>query len=161
MAFERTLLLLDTLINLDENKIINAILKNKDFQQFIIELNTKGQPTSQLFEDGIDSLNVSLGNYAGTTIEGVKGKFKGKREKGQRFDHITLEDTGEFYRSFKIKVSNGGFTITANPVKDDNNLFDDFGEEIVGLTKENLQIVIDAIREKILTKIREQIRIAA
>ena len=51
--------------------------------------------------------------------------------------------------------------MTANPVKDDNNLFDDFGKEIVGLTDENLQIVIDAIREKIITKIRELLRLAA
>jgi len=51
--------------------------------------------------------------------------------------------------------------MTANPVKDNSNLFDDFGENIVGLTKENLQIVIDAIREKIIFSIREQIKMVA
>jgi hypothetical protein len=160
MAFERTRQLLNTIAQLDETKIINAILNDKDFQEFIIRLNTKGEPTSQLFEEGIDSLSISLGNYAATTIEGTSS-FEGKKDKGQRFDHITLEDTGEFYKSFKIEVSNGGFKMTANPVKDNSNLFDDFGENIVGLTKENLQIVIDAIREKIILSIREQIKMVA
>lgn len=154
MAFERTKRLLNALIRLDETKIINDILSNKDFQKFIISLNQN----DQLFEEGIDSLGVSLGSYSTATIEGT-ANFEGKKSKGQRFDHITLLDTGEFYKSFKITVTNGGFIMDANPVKEDGNLFDDFGKEIVGLTQENLQIVIDAIREKILTKIRKQIEL--
>lgn len=150
MAFERTKKLLERLIRLDETKIINDILRNKDFQKFIISLNQN----DQLFDEGIDSLGVSLGEYSDFT------KLK-KKQDGQRFDHITLLDTGGFYKSFKVTVSKGGFTISANPIKDDSNLFDDFGEEIVGLTKENLQLVINAIRERILTKVREQIRLVA
>jgi hypothetical protein len=150
MAFERTKKLLNALIRLDETKIINAILSDKNFQKFIISLNQN----DQLFEEGIDSLGVSLGEYSDFT------KVK-KKSDGQRFDHITLLDTGKFYKSFTITVSNGGFVMNADPVKDDSNLFDDFGKEIVGLTQENLQIVIDAIREKILTKIREQIKLVA
>jgi len=150
MAFERTKKLFNALIILDETKIINSILQNKDFQKFIISLNQN----DQLFDEGIDSLGVSLGEYSDFT------KVK-KLADGQRFDHITLLDTGGFYKSFVVTASNGGFTMTADPVKDDSNLFDDFGVEIVGLTKENLQIVINAIREKLLTKIREQINLAA
>lgn len=156
MAFERTKKLFNALIRLDETKIINAILSDKNFQKFIISLNQN----DQLFDLGIDSLGVSLGEYADTTIEGTSS-FKGKKDKGQRFDHITLLDTGGFYKSFTITVSGGGFIMDANPIKEESNLFDDWGKEIVGLTKENLQIVIDAIRERILTKIREQISIAA
>ena len=150
MAFERTKRLFSALIRLDETKIINSILKNKDFQKFIISLNQN----DQLFEEGIDSLGISLGEYSDFT------KFEKKR-KGDRFDHITLLDTGGFYKSFKVTISGGGFSIDADPIKDDTNLFTEFGKEIVGLIPENKQIVIDAIREKILDKIRIQIQMAA
>ena len=59
----------------------------------------------ELHEKGIDSLGVSLGNYAATTIEGT-AQFAGRAERGLRFDHITLFDTGDFYKSFKVIVRN-------------------------------------------------------
>jgi hypothetical protein len=97
----------------------------------------------QLFEKGIDALGASLGEYSDFT-KAVK------KANGQRLDHITLEDTGEFYKSFAIKVQNGGFLIIADGQKEDTNLFDRYGKEVLGLTDENLQIVIDAIKEKII-----------
>ena len=138
MAWRRVYRLLDNIIALNENQIINEILSNKEFQQFIIDLNTEGQ----LFEKGIDSLGASLGDYTDFT-KAVK------RIKGQRLDHITLEDTGDFYKSFAIKVQNGGFLITADGQKEDTNLLEEYGE-VLGLTDENLQIVIDAIKEKLI-----------
>jgi hypothetical protein len=152
MAWNRVYRLLDNIISLDENQIINEILSDKGVQEFIIDLNTQGQ----LFEKGIDSLGVSLGDYAPTTIEGTVN-FEGKKEKGQRFDHITLNDTGEFYRSFKIVLSDKSFRIVADGQKDDVNLLDEF-RDILGLTDENLQLVIDAIRKKIIPIIKTKIR---
>lgn len=139
MALENITKFLDNIINLDQDLIIGNILKDKDFQRFIIDLNTE----EQLFEQGIDSLGVSLGEYSDFT-KAVK------KVKGQRLDHITLEDTGEFYKSFAIKVQNGGFLIVADGQKDDTNLFEEYGKEILGLTDESLQIVIDAIKEKLI-----------
>ncbi len=147
MAWRRVYRLLDNIIALNENQIINEILSNKEFQQFIIDLNTEGQ----LFEKGIDSLGASLGDYTDFT-KAVK------RIKGQRLDHITLEDTGDFYKSFAIKVQNGGFLITADGQKEDTNLLEEYGKEVLGLTDENLQIVIDAIRQKIIPIIKAKIR---
>lgn len=144
-------------INLDADAIFLDILSNREFQQFMIELNTKGQPTSQLFEQGVDSLSVSLGDYAGTTIEGTSS-FRGKKDKGQRFDHITLEDTGQFYGTFKIEFGGSSFLfkITANPNRNNTNLFDDFGENIVGWTEENLQLIIDEFKPRIKKAIERQ-----
>lgn len=141
----------------DIDEVLQEIVADSKIQQLAIELNTKGQPTSQLFEQGVDSLSVSLGEYAGTTIEGTSS-FEGKREKGQRFDHITLEDTGKFYSSFKIETGGNAFLlkITANPNRGDSNLFDDFNKDIVGWTEQNLQIIIDAIREKIVPLIKKR-----
>ena len=139
MALEGVIKILDNIINLDQDLIIENILKDKGFQRFIIDLNTE----EQLFEKGIDSFGASLGDYTDftKTVKSIKG---------QRIDHITLEDTGEFYKSFAIKVQNGGFLITADGQKEDTNLLEEYGKEILGLTDENLQIVIDAIKEKLI-----------
>ncbi len=145
MPLEGLVRRIDRVINLDQDVIISNILKDAEFQRFIIDLNTTGQ----LFEEGIDSLGASLGDYAATTIEGT-ANFEGKKDKGQRFDHITLNDTGDFYKSFAIKVQKGGFLIIADGQKEDTNLLEEYGKEILGLTDENLQIVIDAIKEKLI-----------
>jgi hypothetical protein len=148
MALEGLISRLNNVINLDQDVIIENILKDAEFQRFIIDLNTE----EQLFEKGIDSLGASLGDYAATTIEGT-ANFEGKKDKGQRFDHITLKDTGEFYKSFAIKVKNGGFLIVADGRKEDTNLLEEYGKEILGLTDENFQIVIDAIKDKLIPAI--------
>jgi len=139
MALEGLIKRFNNVINLDQDAIIGNILKDEEFQRFIIDLNTE----EQLFEEGIDSLGSSLGDYTDftKTVKSIKG---------QRTDHITLEDTGEFYKSFAIKVQNGGFLITADGQKEDTNLLEEYGKEILGLTDENLQIVIDAIKEKLI-----------
>lgn len=154
MALEGLLRFFDRMIDIDIDLIISNILKDEEFQRFIIDLNTEGQ----LFEKGIDALGASLGDYTIATIEGTVN-FEGKKDKGQRFDHITLKDTGDFYKSFAIKVQNGGFLIVADGRKEDTDLLTEFGKEILGLTDENLQIVIDAIKEKIIPIIKAQIRV--
>ena len=139
MPLEGLVRRIDRVINLDQDVIISNILKDAEFQRFIIDLNTE----EQLFEKGIDSLGASLGDYSDFTkvVKGIKG---------QRIDHITLEDTGDFYKSFAIKVQNGGFLIVADGQKEDTNLLEEYGKEVLGLTDENLQIVIDAIKEKLI-----------
>ena len=139
MALEGLINRLNNVINLDVDAIIENVLRDAEFQRFIIDLNTE----EQLFEKGIDSLGASLGEYTDFT-KAVK------QVKGQRLDHITLEDTGEFYKSFAIKVQNGGFLIVADGQKDDTNLLQEYGKEILGLTDENFQIVIDAIKDKLI-----------
>lgn len=142
MALEGLINRLNNVINLDQDVIIENILRDEEFQRFIIDLNTE----EQLFEKGIDSLGASLGEYTDFT-KAVK------RIKGQRLDHITLEDTGEFYKSFAVKVQNGGFLIVADGQKEDTNLLEEYGKEILGLTDENFQIVIDAIKDKLIPAI--------
>ena len=142
MPLEGLINRLNNVINLDQDVIIENILRDEEFQRFIIDLNTE----EQLFEKGIDSLGASLGEYTDFT-KAVK------RIKGQRIDHITLEDTGAFYKSFAVKVQNGGFLIVADGQKEDTNLLEEYGKEILGLTDENFQIVIDAIKDKLIPAI--------
>jgi hypothetical protein len=130
--FER---LLNNLNKLDINDIFFSLWDDNKVQNFIIELNTEGKPTSQLYELGVDSEGDSIGEYSPYTIQ-----FK--VDKGQRFDHITLKDTGDFYETFKVNPSKKGFEIVANPNKDDDNLFEIYGKEIVGLTKDNQKLLL-------------------
>ena len=146
MALDRVKRFLDKVMALDEDKILTVILSDKELQKLIIDLNTE----EQLYHFGIDSLGRSLGSYSPFT-EQIK------RAKGQRVDHITLKDTGEFYRSFKVTVTKTAVVITADPNKEDSNLFDDFGVEIVGLTEESREFVINVIQNSFISKTKESI----
>ncbi len=137
--------ILNKAIKLDEVKAWKFAI-DVDLKKYIIKLNT----IDQLFDDGIDSLGDSLGEYSPFTVEL-------KKIKGQPTDRITLKDTGKFYKTFKIEVKNDSFFINANPIKEDNNLFDDFGYEIVGLTEENQIKVSKIILDNTIKYIRKQL----
>jgi len=117
-------------------RILSILIERPEFQDLIIELNTE----KQLFDKGIDAEGQSLGIYQPFTIAI-------KREKGQPVNRVTLKDTGDFYKTWDVRVENGDIIIEADGDKDDKNLMDVYGEDIVGLTQENLQILIDEIKK--------------
>ena len=124
-GFEKLLLKVN---KYDINKILTDVWNTFQVEQFIIQLNTE----RQLHDKGEDSLGVSLTPaYTFVTLQ-----FKA--EKSQRLDHVTLKDTGEFYESFKIIVNAKGFEIVAI---DRHDLFEKYGEDVIGLTKESLQML--------------------
>lgn len=133
----------------DEAFLMKLIFMDKSFQQLIISLNIH----DQLYDKGIDSLGNKLGEYSPRTIEGTKN-FKGKIEKGQPYDHITLNDTGEFYESFRVTLRGADIVISAQTIKEDTDLIKEW-PYIIGLTDENLQIVIDKAREILVPKLRD------
>ena len=141
---------LQGIVDLELNEVAFKIASEKEVKDLVIRLNTQGEKTSQLFELGEDSLGDSLGSYSPFTIEK-------KKKKGQPTNRITLKDTGEFYSSFNVVPYRGGFTIKANPIKEDSNLYNDFGVDIIGLNEENLQILRDVYKDKVLEEIRKRI----
>ena len=110
----------------------------------------------QLFEKGIDGLRRTLGQYAPSTIQ-FKRTIAGALGRSTRTDHITLKDTGAFHKSIKVKLGSDGLTIDSDPVKEDTNLLDEFGEEILFLTEENLN---DFRHNFLLDDLRTSIRAA-
>lgn len=122
-----------------EKELMTALFRDKSFRKLIIDLNTE----EQLFEQGVDSKGRKLGNYSIATIEGTRN-FLGKKQKGQRFDHITLKDTGAFYKSFSVSMEGTSFKITADGDKGDTNLFQEYGIDIVGLTEDSMSVLITA-----------------
>ena len=85
----------------------------------------------QLFEKGIDGFGKRLAPYSPVTVEI-------KKLKGQPFDRTTLRDSGDFHSSIKVKLQKDGIKIESDPIKEDTNLLEVYGEEILFLTEENL-----------------------
>lgn len=128
------------------------LFQNAEFRKLVIDLNTK----SQLYTDGIDSNGIKLSEY--TRNNGYSNYTKAiKEEKGQPTDRITLNDTGKFYKSFRIVFFDNSLQIVANPIKDDTNLFNEWGIDIVGLTEENMNIVISYAKIILLPYIKQQL----
>ena len=152
--FER---LLNNVNNLDLNDIFKTLWSKNEVQKYIVRLNTKGEKTSQLFELGEDSQGAKL---IGSTDNWLSGgeyttfTVQKKIERGQRFDHPTLESSGNFYNSFIVVPNSKGFKTEANPIVDDGrNLFDLLanGKEVLGLNKENEELLV-AFVEKDFSK---------
>lgn len=138
----------------DSYLLMLELSKDREFTKLITDLNTE----SQLYDKGIDRDGNSLGEYSAYTI--IK-----KEEKGQPTDHVTLKDTGDFYHSFKVVFIDGSLVIFTNPFKTSNgittNLFREWGVEIIGLTQENLDLIITVAQKKVINIIRKQLKKAA
>jgi hypothetical protein len=123
----------DNLKQFKEN--INIYIKEIiiENEAYIIDMNAE----IQLFEQGVNSLGVSIMDYmpySPITIEI-------KKEKGQPFNRVTLRDEGDFESSFLIDARNDEFEIKASDWKT-QMLKKDYGDEIMGLTDENKGEVI-------------------
>lgn len=123
-----------------------AIDRN-DAKHLIIEMNT----IDQLYNKGIDSKGRSLksigGDYSYVTKD-IKSHFN------QPIDRITLKDTGEFYESFNVRVTSTDFQIQADTIKDDDDLTDRWGEDILGLTETSLNKLREFAKIKYIEYVR-------
>lgn len=157
--FEEIRRLANNIKKLDVNRLLTQILTQEEFQRFILELNQR----DQLFE-GIDALGVELDGYSFETERMLEEEgenrfsFGGKSKSKKAGQPIFLFDTGEFYESFKVIVNNGDILITANGLKEDGtDLLVGHGKDVLGLTEENTQKLIDKLREKLIPQILQQI----
>ena len=120
-----------------EDKIFKLVLDNKTIKDLIIFLNTD----DQLGEDRINSLGAHLGFYSFAT-ELISN---GRKKAGEPFD---LNDTGAFWDSWLVFIGASEIIIDANPFKDEDNLFEKYGIDVLGLTDENLQVLINEALEQ-------------
>lgn len=137
---------------LSSNKILKETLSdNTQMQYDIIQLNTQ----KQLYEQGLFADGKPTGDYATSTIYGTS-KFEGKIQKGQPYDHITFKDTGAMYESEKLKVTNDGFVLTMDTIKNGVDLEQREGK-IVGLTDESLSEVREWVKPLFIDNTLKQI----
>ena len=121
------------------DKVFKLVLDNRFIKELIIALNTD----EQLGKEHVDSLNNQL--FSNVTNRGTYSIFDKKGRGGKAY---TLNDTGAFWDSWKVTVRSGNFTIDADPFKEETNLFDEYGIDILGLTEESLQVLINESLEK-------------
>jgi hypothetical protein len=117
---------------------------DREAQFEIIRLNT----IDQLFDEGERSDGTFLPNYSRRSVE----------EFGKPEGHIKLKDTGRFYQSFRVKADKFGFFIAA----DDESVYDEpltevYGENILGLTDENMRVLINLLKRKYFEYINERL----
>lgn len=152
--------MLDALFNitknfkkLNEDKLVKEALSDKALQDEIIRMNM----WDQLYEKGIDSKGDPLGHYSPNTIEGTS-EYPGKKELGERYDHITLHNEGIFYDSGKVKNEDKDFIIMADTKKGDKDLATEFGPAILGLTNEHIGYIIPEVKNSVIDSIRKKVR---
>lgn len=97
----------------------------------------------QLFTKGIDGKGVVIGQYSYAT-ELIS---KGRKQQG---DNYTLKDTGAFYNSFEVYVSEFLIEVTGDGKKGKDNLYQKYGEYITTLTDENIEKLQEIIQEKFI-----------
>ena len=116
---------------------------------------------NQLFKKGIDAVGDEIGFYSEVTEQLSRGQSFGfggdsGRKSKKAGEPIFLLDEGDFYRSFKVKVLDDGFVITADTLKDDGtDLVNSYGKDILGLTNESRNEIIKEIIPFIIQETRK------
>lgn len=138
-------------LKIDPIQIIRQILSDRAILNWIEEANRKQLLT------GKNSFDVKLsdigGGYSDLTLQLNPNKQR---------DVVNLLDTSEFYASITATVDSSLLQIDADPIKtDDNgkdtNLYDRWGEDIIGLNEENLQELIDTLKDKLIIEILKKL----
>lgn len=116
---------------LTSGRIIQNIIW--DNEAYIVDLNAE----EQLFEQGINRLGVEISDYAPYSPVTIAIK----EAKGQPTNRVTLRDEGDFESSFFLEVGDKQFKIKAADFKTED-LIKKYGRQILGLTDENIAILI-------------------
>jgi hypothetical protein len=82
-----------------------------------------------------------------------------KRADNQPLDRVTLKDTGDLYRSFKVEREKLAIEIKANIIKEDGESIaenflttyfpDEFYEEITGLSNDEFKIILNSAMDNV------------
>lgn len=131
-----------------EDNIYDTIrLTVVDNEHIIADMNSQ----VQLYEQGIDRNGDKIAEYAPYRPLTIQIKLM----KGQPTSRVTLRDTGDFHASFKVIANNISFFIDASDIKADM-LIKKYGEQILGLTEDNLnELIWEYIYPDLLTKLKD------
>lgn len=116
---------------LTSGRLMQDIIWDND--AYIIGMNAE----EQLFERGINRLGVEIMDYAPYSPITIEIK----EAKGQPTNRVTLRDEGDFESSFFLEVGDKQFEIKASDFKTED-LIKKYGRQILGLTDENIAILI-------------------
>ncbi len=134
---------------LDISEIFNFVIST-ELKELIIELNQ-----DQLYDLGEDSKGNKLWSFS-PSMPYSPYTIKIKQAKGQPTDRLTLRDTGAFYKSFTVEVEGTSIVLDADGQKQDNNLFSQYGIDILGLNDQNMSIFLERLTNDVIFYIKEK-----
>ena len=107
------------------NEISQKIFSQNRIESYIIE-----EIQSRLYNNGIDANNKHLRTNRGQTLSGngfySNTTVKIKSLSNQVFKHVTLNDSGHFYKTFELNASKTFYQIKANFKKPEGDIQDNF-----------------------------------
>lgn len=124
-----------------ENTVFKKALDNSLIKDLITDLNTE----IQLGEQSTDSLGNKLFNKL--TQSSV---YSDSDPLGRGGEPYQVKRTGEYWESFKALIGQGFIIINSDPFKEDDNLFEVYGENLEGLTDASLQTLINVSLERFI-----------
>ena len=148
---EALVTLLQNIQQLDTFNILFVATSTKEFQELVERLNLQ----EQLFKKGIDSEGNVIGFYSEAT-EAINPEKKA----GTPF---TLRDSGQFYESYDIFVTENEIILDAERDFPDagagepQDIIAKFGIDIIGLTDENHNKTIDFIKDNLIEILLQEI----
>tara|TARA_R110001632_G_scaffold186363_1_gene306735 strand:+ start:3637 stop:4083 length:447 start_codon:yes stop_codon:yes gene_type:complete len=139
-------------LKIDPIEIIREILSDRAILKWIEEKNRK-QLKKGLNSEGVKLSDIG-GEYSAVTLDLNPDKVA---------DKVDLFDTGKFYESIIAQANLVDFVeITANPIKVEEsgqrvNLYNRWGKDIIGLNEENLQELIEIVKDKLIIEILKKV----
>jgi hypothetical protein len=142
--------------NLHPKYVWLRVFSDRDLQKWIIKVLIQDDQ----LQKGIDGTGGRITDTEGNNAYSFWTELitQGRKQQG---DPYTLKDTGEFYESMVFLLGQNFFEIDADPNKTDEftgkttNLFDKYGEDIVGLTEESTSKLQEELKERYIIEIRK------
>ena len=135
--------------NIREMEAITNLIDN--LNKYKDNINEYMEDITRSIEDEIKEINVhqqyDLGqdrNGDAITPEYAESTIRYKRRKGQPTDRVTLQDTGQYHDTFKIRYEDEEFELYANDWKA-GFLDKKYGKEIYGLQDEAAMQLADQV----------------
>lgn len=129
--------------NLELPDVLRSIVKQNESK--II-----GLVRTRLYQKGIDGSGKEITpTYAKSTIEA-------KKEKRQITSHVTLRDTGLFYKGFYLELEKYNLILNSSDSKT-SSLVSKYGEEILQFTKDEQFAITNGIIDPELNKFIAQL----
>jgi hypothetical protein len=132
------------------------VFSDKALQEWIIDVLIQDDQ----LQKGIDGTGERVTDNEGNNSYSFWTELisNGKKQQG---DPYTLKDTGEFYQSMVFLLGKDYFKVDANPNKTNEftgkvtNLFDKYGDEIVGLNEKSIEKLTEKLTERFIAEIYE------
>lgn len=146
---------LNKLKSLNQGQMFFNAVSDKRVQEFILFLVQYGQ----LFSRGINEFEEIIGRYSELTEQINPEKVAGTP--------YTLKDTGEFFDSMFVTPNSESFIIDGNGIKYGKtlkngqvvetitNLFEEFGDSIIGLTEDHKEQLGRMLADKFIEDVRK------